>query len=110
MDERNKNEGQRPLPAQQAQQPQPTTVLNDHKIQMPQMHSVSDISGRSSKDRPSSSDKGGGGELISDGRDGGVDDARFTAGVVKLYEALLKEPVPEEMLRLIDQLGKQERK
>ena len=45
-------------------------------------------------------------------QDGGaaLDEARFTAGVVKLYEALLKEPVPEEMLRLIDKLGKQERK
>ena len=39
-----------------------------------------------------------------------IDEARFTAGVVKLYEALLKEPVPDEMLRLIDQLGQQERK
>ncbi len=38
------------------------------------------------------------------------DEARFNAGVVKLYEALLKEPIPEEMLRLVDRLGKQERK
>ncbi len=38
-----------------------------------------------------------------------LDDARFTAGVVKLYEALLKEPIPERMLRLVEELGKQER-
>ncbi|SRR5258706_11804223 len=38
-----------------------------------------------------------------------LDEARFTAGVVKLYEAVLKEPIPEEMLRLISQIGKQER-
>ncbi len=38
------------------------------------------------------------------------DNARFTAGVVSFYEALLKEPVPEKMLRLIDEIAKQERK
>jgi hypothetical protein len=42
--------------------------------------------------------------------DAPFDEARFTAGVVELYEALLKEPIPEDMLRLVDQLGKQERK
>ncbi len=112
MEERNKRDGQGPLPAQQAQQPQPTTVLNDHQIQSPQMNSISDVSERSGKDRLANSDNGDGGDPKSDGQDGGaaLDDARFTAGVVKLYEALLKEPVPAEMLRLIDQLGKQERK
>ena len=39
-----------------------------------------------------------------------LDNARFAAGVVKLYEALLKEPVPEEMLRLVKEIGEQERK
>jgi hypothetical protein len=39
-----------------------------------------------------------------------LDDARFTAGVVKLYEALLKEPIPDKMLRLVEELSKQERK
>jgi len=39
-----------------------------------------------------------------------LDNARFTAGVVKLYEALLREPVPEEMLRLVKEIGEQERK
>ena len=119
MDESNKSEGQTPLPAQQAQQPQPTTALNDHQIQTPQMHSVSDASRRNSKGGPTNSGKGSGGEpksdggdSQSDGSDGGasLDEARFAAGVVKLYETLLKEAIPEEMLRLVDQLGKQERK
>ncbi len=69
MDESNKSEGQTPLPAQQAQQPQPTTALNDHQIQTPQMHSVSDVSRRNSKGGPTSSGKGSGGEPKSDGGD-----------------------------------------
>jgi hypothetical protein len=39
-----------------------------------------------------------------------LDHARFTVGVVNLYEAVLSEPIPESMLRLIDEIGKQERK
>ena len=39
----------------------------------------------------------------------GLDEARFTAGIVQFYEALLKEPVPEKMLRLIEQIAKRER-
>jgi len=37
------------------------------------------------------------------------DEARFAAGVVKLYETLLKEPIPDEMLALINKIEKQER-
>ncbi|MBT3072110.1 hypothetical protein KKP04_14740 [Rhodomicrobium sp. Az07] len=37
------------------------------------------------------------------------DEARFAAGVVKLYEKLLAEPIPEEMLALINKIEKQER-
>ncbi|MGO9459258.1 MAG: hypothetical protein ACLP1W_03880 [Rhodomicrobium sp.] len=40
----------------------------------------------------------------------GPDEARFTAGIVRFYEAVLKEPIPEKMLRLIDEIAKQERK
>lgn len=39
----------------------------------------------------------------------GLDEARFTAGIVQFYEALLKEPVPEKMLRLVEQIAKRER-
>ncbi|MFT4078349.1 hypothetical protein [Rhodomicrobium sp.] len=37
------------------------------------------------------------------------DEARFAAGVVKLYEKLLAEPIPDEMLALINKIEKQER-
>jgi hypothetical protein len=59
------------------------------------------------------------GELL-DGRGGGprakphagravLDEARFTAGIVRFYEAVLNEPVPEKMLRLIEEIAKRER-
>ena len=43
-----------------------------------------------------------------DGKEG-VDEARFTAGIVRFYEALLREPIPEKMLRLIDEIARRER-
>jgi hypothetical protein len=39
-----------------------------------------------------------------------LDPARFTAGLIGLYEAVLSEPVPQRMLRLIEEIGRQERK
>jgi hypothetical protein len=39
-----------------------------------------------------------------------LDHARFTAGIIGLYETVLSEPVPERMLRLIEEIGKQEHK
>ncbi len=42
--------------------------------------------------------------------EGVPDHARFTAGIVSLYAAVLKEPIPDQMLRLIEELGKLERK
>ncbi len=119
MDEGNKDEGERRLPAQQAQQPQPSKVLND-QILSPHLLSektvlpekIGKISRSAGKDQllnPGGSD---GGEPTNDIPVAGAtfDEGRFTAGVVKLYEALLKQPIPEDMLRLVDQLGKQERK
>lgn len=38
------------------------------------------------------------------------DRARFSAGVVRFYEAVLKEPVPGKMLRLIEEIAMRERK
>ncbi len=57
---------------------------------------------------------------LFDGRGGGprstppagravLDEARFTAGIVRFYEAVLNEPVPAEMLRLVEEIAKQER-
>lgn len=40
----------------------------------------------------------------------GFDFARFTSGVVGVYDAFLKEPIPEEMLRLVRELNRKERK
>jgi hypothetical protein len=39
-----------------------------------------------------------------------LDEARFTAGIVQLYETVLKEPIPEKMLRLIAEIAKRERR
>jgi len=38
-----------------------------------------------------------------------LDEARFTAGIVQFYEAVLSEPVPGKMLRLIEEIVKRER-
>ena len=113
MNERNKGEEERRAPAQQAQQPQPSKGLND---QVQSAHLLS-------KNTDKITEKAGQGSAAAPGRkrrrrsekhesiaDAAFDEGRFTAGVVKLYEALLKEPIPEDMLRLVDQLGKQERK
>ncbi len=39
-----------------------------------------------------------------------LDGARFTAGMVRFYDAIFNESAPEKMLRLIDEIAKQERK
>jgi hypothetical protein len=39
-----------------------------------------------------------------------LDEARFSAGIVRFYEAVLNEPVPERMLRLVDEIAKREPK
>jgi hypothetical protein len=113
MNEGNTGEGERRVPAQQAQQPQPSKVLND-QIQSPHLFSekTGEISENPGKDRLPQRGGSDGGDPANRSPASGAafDEARFTAGVVKLYEALLKEPIPKEMLRLVDQLGKQERK
>jgi hypothetical protein len=47
----------------------------------------------------------------SDAEDKGIvfDHARLENGLGDFYAAVLKEPIPEKMLRLIEQLAKQER-
>jgi hypothetical protein len=39
-----------------------------------------------------------------------LDHARFTTGIIGLYEAVLSEPVPKRMRRLIEEIGMQEDK
>jgi hypothetical protein len=110
MEERDRSDGERRVPAQQAQQPQPSKALNDH-IQPPRKHPVSEKPGIISEMALVSPRDSTGSEpqKVDSAAGGALDEARFTAGVVKLYETLLKEPIPQEMLRLVDQLGKQER-
>ena len=87
------------LPAQQTQQPQPAKAIQND--------------GWAAR----SGSLGGvleGAELRHPNRlaslpPGEADEARFTAGVVRFYEAVLKEPIPEKMLRLIEEIAKQER-
>jgi hypothetical protein len=78
------------LPAQQAHQPQLTSGSREENLTLEKTTSP-----QTTADCPQNPE---------------LDDARFTAGVVKLYEALLKEPIPEKMLRLVEELSKQERK
>ena len=114
MNERDRSEGETRVPAQQAQQPQPSKPLNDH-IQSPLKPAgsekpdiISEMAGKDQLVNPRES--AGGEQQKADSAAGGaLDEARFTAGVVKLYEALLKEPIPQEMLRLVGQLDRQER-
>jgi hypothetical protein len=113
MNERNKGEEERRAPAQQAQQPQPSEVLNDQfqsaRLLSENMDKITEKAGKDQLPHPGGS-AGGEANNMSPIADAAFDEGRFTAGVVKLYEALLKEPIPEDMLRLVDQLGKQERR
>jgi len=113
MNEGNKGEAERRVPAQQAQQPQPSNALSDQfQSTRPPSENTDKITGKAAKTQPTHPGGNAGGEAENMGpiADAALDEARFTAGVVELYEALLKEPIPEDMLRLVDQLGKQERK
>ncbi len=101
MNETDRDEDKRMAPAQQAQQPQP-------------------VRGAEGQGWPADADAAlgkanlDGASLAIGLREGkqnpALDEARFTAGVVELYGTILKEPVPEKMLRLIDQLANLENK
>lgn len=112
MDENDTGAEGRRAPAQQAHQPQPSALANAHAHSPFQRIAPENTQVLMSKNagagRPAQSENAGG--EPKDETEPRVDGARFAAGVVKLYEAVLKEPIPEDMLRLIDQLGKQERK
>ncbi|MFZ1108242.1 MAG: hypothetical protein WAN43_07845 [Rhodomicrobium sp.] len=89
MNENERSEVEMRLPAQQTLQPQPASFSREETL--PRENA---LNAHRTGDGPPNAD---------------LDEARFTAGVVKLYEALLKEPIPEEMLRLVEELSKQER-
>ena len=111
MNESDKGKEVTHVPAQQAQQPQPSSALNSH-VQF-QPHGMPEENNTTISYKINMDQQGSGGSADGEPKNenpADIDEARFTAGVVKLYEALLKEPIPDEMLRLIDQLGQQERK
>ncbi len=88
------------LPAQQAHQPQP--VLNVEEEGWP-------VQNNETSKKVNSVKKLGSAEPHN-GEAPAVDDARFTAGIVRFYETLLNEPVPGKMLKLVEELAKRERK
>jgi len=101
MNECDEGKDKAPLPAQQTQQPQPVFETESEGLAA-RRGSLSGnlLDGSTAKER----------ESEDDAHTPGVDEARFTAGIVRFYEAVLKEPIPEKMLRLIDEIAKQERK
>ncbi len=106
MIERDKTEEQTRLPAQQAQQPQPPTN-SQTEPRAPQQSPLPEKPSKVAKPlKTPDAEQNADASAVS----AALDEARFTAGVVRLYETLLKEPIPEEMLRLVEKLGKQERK
>jgi hypothetical protein len=99
------------LPSEQAQPPQPTQSGNDRElaarggllagdiVDSTIMGSAITDSKRTDRQR-----------AVARKRTPVLDYARFSAGIVSLYEAVLSEPIPEKMLRLVEEIGKQERK
>jgi hypothetical protein len=101
MHECDEGEDKASSPAKQTQQPQPAQGTQDEGCALQAgslAHSLLDGSEPKARESPPGK------------RNPGPDEARFTAGIVRFYEAVLKEPVPEKMLRLIDEIAKQERR
>jgi len=94
MDECDESEDKAVLPAQKLQQPQPVQGAKDENS--------------GARDAP---DNGGGkpGESEASAGIKGFDQARFAAGIARFYEAVLKEPIPAKMLRLVGEIEKRER-
>lgn len=101
MHDCDESEDKNPLPAQQTQQPQPPVGTQDGGWAARAASLAQGVFGAENSEA-----------AVSRGKEElpGLDEARFTAGIVRFYEAVLKEPVPEKMLRLVDEIAKQERK
>jgi hypothetical protein len=100
MKERQKGGEKGRLPAQQAQQPQPVQIVSDEALGA-RAGSLTGLLEKKKNRKPDSLGREGEPKL---------DQARFTAGIVRFYEALLKEPIPEKMLRLIEEIAMREQK
>jgi hypothetical protein len=101
MTECGEGEKKTPLSAQQTEQPQPAKAKDNEGWPA----RVGSLAGGIFEDRSQKRPDGDASSQASN-----LDYARFTAGVVRLYEALLKEPIPEKMLRLMEKIAEQERK
>jgi hypothetical protein len=99
MDERDESEDKVVLPAQQQHQPQAARAAKDEGLAACAAPVAGGLLG--GEKAP------GGSEPNEDRRP--FDQARFNAGMVRFYEAVLKEPIPEKMLRLVDEIAKRER-
>jgi hypothetical protein len=99
MDECDTDEAKATAPKQQQQQPQPVQSAKDESL-----------SARAGS-LPAGLLSGGGRKPRKNMEEEkkGFDEARCTAGIVRFYEAILKEPIPEKMLRLIGEIAKRER-
>jgi hypothetical protein len=98
MHQSEKGKGWRSTPGQQAQQPQLSDGVDELSLARKKNAVV-----------PGEGLDGHHALHAADHSDPVVDDARFSAGIVGLYTALLKEPIPEKMLRLIDAIANQEK-
>jgi hypothetical protein len=98
MKERQKGGEKRRL--QQAQQPQPVQIVSDEALGA-RAGSLTGLLEKKKNRKPDSLGREGEPKL---------DQVRFTAGIVRFYEALLKEPIPEKMLRLIEEIAMREQK
>jgi hypothetical protein len=95
MSERDEGQAKEAMPPQQAQQVQPQAASGaGGELRAPLPLFLGD-----GKGKPDSRTRRRVPEL---------DEARFAAGVVRFYEAVLREPIPAKMLRLIDELARQE--
>ncbi len=100
MDQCDESEDEAVSPAKQQQQPQPVQAARDEGLAArAALLGGSVLDG--GKRRPR-------GDEVNEGKQG-FDQARFNAGIVRFYETLLKEPIPEKMLRLVDEIAKRER-
>jgi hypothetical protein len=99
MAECDADEAKASAPTQQLQQAGPLQSTKDEGARAGLLPAGM-LSGGGRKQRPGGEEKDG------------FDEARFTAGIgrfYEFYESILKEPVPEKMLRLIDEIAKRER-
>jgi hypothetical protein len=89
------------LPGERRQPPQPIQNGNDRERAAHSTPLLADIIDAATMNRQ---------RARARRRAAGLDHARFTTGIVSLYESVLSEPIPEKMLRLVEEIGKQERK